>query len=182
MDKNKKIIATVVFVAFMALIGVFIKVAIMPSGESDKSEAKINILTPKVDDKKIKRTSKIQNYEKDKSIFGLNKVVKNLSDVEDAEKQVYVEESIIRGMEDSLNPQELEQQQKLYQNDAYASTANPAYNQATKSRNTQEVEEVYIDEELQRIMALQDQLMGQSRMAAQSDNPEEKSKCFCGFV
>ena len=178
MDKNKKIIATVVFVAFMALIGVFIKVAIMPSGESDKSEAKINILTPKVDDKKIKRTSKIQNYEKDKSIFGLNKVVKNLSDVEDAEKQVYVEESIIRGMEDSLNPQESEQQQKLYQNDAYASAANPAYNQATKSRNTQEVEEVYIDEELQRIMALQDQLMEQSRMAAQSDNPEENLSAF----
>ncbi len=177
MDKNKKIIATVAFVGFMALLGVFIKVMILPSDKKEKSEAQINILTPKVDDKKIKRTSKIQNYERDKSLFGENKVVKNLSEVEDAEKERVIEESIIRGMEDSIDPQELALQQALNQNNPYANASN-AYGQSSNSKGTQQVQEVYIDDELQRIMELQDHLMEQSRMASTSDNPEENINAF----
>lgn len=158
MDKKKKIIATVAFMGFMTLMGVFLKIMVFSSDKGEKQEARLNILTPSVDENKIKRTSKIQNYEREKSMLSENKTVKSLGNVEKAKKEYLEEEEIINGVEDTL-VEAKKTQRNPFDRNTYKVPAKTTHRQ----QNTRTaIEEDDIDEELKQIMELQNQLIAAS--------------------
>ncbi|GAA4277192.1 conjugative transposon protein TraM [Aquimarina mytili] len=162
MDKKKKIIVGLVSILFAGMLVGFIKIVIFPSNKS-KSQNRISIATPKVMEEKIDRKSKIQNYEEDKSLSRTkNEFIKNLSDVEDiAQKQTLEEEPIITGQKEPKD----KTPKMLSKNKPRKSSQN----KSTKKRT----EEDDINDELQRIMAMQDQLIAESNMAGVSGDPND---------
>ncbi|MEM9001372.1 MAG: conjugative transposon protein TraM [Bacteroidota bacterium] len=66
MDKNKKIIAISIFVVFMVLIGVYVKMALFASDEEETTEdEKISLSTPKVDEGQIESITKKESYDRE---------------------------------------------------------------------------------------------------------------------
>ncbi|WP_271781965.1 conjugative transposon protein TraM [Aquimarina algiphila] len=151
MDKKKKIIVAGVSVIFAIMMAGFVKIVIFPSNASILKKSKISILTPVVDEQKIDRKTKIQNYEQEEfQKSELNDVVNNFSKVESIkEKKILLDEPIIEGeemVEDKLK--------KLVKNNS----------KKTKKNKRVRREEENIDEELKELMELQNQLYTQSTL------------------
>lgn len=153
MDKKKKIIIAGVSVVFALMMIGFIKIVLFPSNALKLKKSKISILTPVVDEQKIKRKTKIQNYEQEEfQKSEINDVINNFSKVESIkEEKILLDEPIIEGEEivqDKLK--------KLVKN-------NPKKTKKTAKQNRKvSREEENIDEELKQLMELQNQLYAQS--------------------
>lgn len=152
MDKKKKTIVAVVGGACIILLIVLFKVFIFPSDKTQKRKNQLAISTPKVDEQKIDRKSKIEEYERESlDNIGKNDVVKGLGNVEKDEEEVTIDESLIVG----TSQVERESSRNPLQNIAKRrTTANLA---PTQSYTTDAA-----DAELKQLMALQEQLLAQS--------------------
>ncbi len=150
MDKKKKIIVAGVSVVFALMLAGFVKTVIFPSNTSILKKNRISISTPVVDEQKIKRKTKIQNYEQEEfQKSEANDVVNNFSKVESTkEEKILLDQPIIEGeemVEDKLK--------KLVKNTP---------KKTAKQNRKVSREEENIDEELKQLMELQNQLYAQS--------------------
>ncbi len=167
MDKKKKIIVAVVSVLFIVVFVGYIKFIVFSPNTSEPLKSKVNILTPNVDEKKIDRKSKLQNYEEDNSggQNEINDVVRNLSEVAYEEEELSIEDNpVIEGIVAEKAEKELL---------ATVGKSTNKNNYTTAQDRSITTEEEDIDAELKRILALQDQLLAESNLAAQSGNPQD---------
>ncbi|MBQ4820594.1 conjugative transposon protein TraM [Aquimarina sp. MMG016] len=113
MDKRKKIIVAIVGVLFSGILAGFVKLVVFPTKEPKSNEFKLKISTPKVDDNKIDRKSKLQKYAQEEldsldpnitdAVKLLNNDSRNSQNTKELSIQDQLKEAISGG---GLNPQE----------------------------------------------------------------------------
>lgn len=159
MDKKKKIIVSIVTLIFIGVLLGFVKIMLFPSGKSDSRRNNISIITPKVDERKIDRVSKIKEYSQGKLIEGEETdIIKNFSRFEEGEEQEDEDEgSIIFGSGEY--PQTVEEIQEQDELSLFGSL-------------TGQNEEDSMSE-LKQLMELQEQFIAQSEAQQQADADED---------
>lgn len=152
MDKKKKIIVTIVTLAFIGVLLGFVKLMLFPSNASESKQDRVSIVTPKVDERKIDRVSKIREYTQGKLQEGEETdVIRNFSRFQEQEEQEkQEEESIIVGVGEDFPGQDEEQS-------GIAPLPPPL-------GNNQEG----LDSELKELMQLQEQFLAQSQAEQQA--------------
>lgn len=152
MDKKKKIIVVIVALIFVGILAAFVKIMLFPSDKPGGGEDKISIITPKVDEKRIDRVSKIRKYTQGKITQGDgNTAISNFSRFEEEEKKAAEqEEDIIVGS--GVGP---ETPEKLARQNR---TSQPG-----RTRGNEEA-----DSEVKELMRLQEQFLAQSQAAQQA--------------
>ncbi|MAQ74782.1 MAG: hypothetical protein CL613_00450 [Aquimarina sp.] len=161
MDKKKKTIVAVVGVACAILLTVTLKVFVFSSKDNNPRRNQLSISTPTVDEHKIDRKSKLEQYERE-SFENMEKsdVVKELGNLENEKEEVAIEQSAIVG-EDKINDQIAE------------NVDNQFTGRSARINSPQSHEAAQVNNELEQLMALQEQLLTQAAYEeSQNDNSD----------
>ncbi|WP_378188157.1 conjugative transposon protein TraM [Aquimarina sp. W85] len=152
MDTKKKIIVAIVGLLSIAMLVGFFKLVIFPSNNQNTILSdNFSISTPGVDDTKIERKSKLQNYERE-GVNGAsgNSIISNLTNLSKVEEDTLIEEPPI--IKENLEKKEV---------------AVPTYRKRNKKKSSQKKVKATpvssADKELQELMALQQELLNQSK-------------------
>lgn len=172
MDKKKKAIVAMVGVACIVILTILLKVTLFPSDQAQKRKNRLSISTPNVDDQKIKEKSKIEEYEKESfDNVGKSDVVRGFGYVAKEQEEKTIDESLIVGEETNLE-EEYDSQNSINKKRG----AQKQRNKLSKKNQA----EPSIDDEIQQLMAMQEQLMAESMSTEEESNTdiEDMQKLF----